>query len=103
MGEVMARYKLISAGQIVNIALFDDPRVALEAGYVPARDDDQIVFALPSEKDAARARLAAIDAESGMSRLLRETLRSLAGANAPALLVQFEAEAAAERAKLAAK
>lgn len=56
---------------------------------------------VPTEKEAALARLAELDAQSGMSRLMRETLRALAGSSAPAQLVAIETEAASERAKLA--
>lgn len=55
---------------------------------------------IPTEKEAALARLAELDAQSGMPRLMRETLRAIAGAQAPAALVAVEAEAAAEREKL---
>lgn len=58
---------------------------------------------VPTAKEAALARLAAIDAESGMPRMMRETLRAIAGAQAPAALVAVETEAAAEREKLRAK
>lgn len=58
---------------------------------------------IPTAKEAALARLEAIDAESGMPRMMRETLRAIAGAQAPAQLIAIETEAATERAKLAAK
>lgn len=58
---------------------------------------------VPTEKEAALARLAELDAQSGMPRLMRETLRAIAGAQAPAQLIAIETEAATERAKLAAK
>lgn len=51
-------------------------------------------------KPSAVAKLAEIDAKSGMSRLMRETLMTLAGAAAPATLKNYETQAAAERAKL---
>ena len=56
----------------------------------------------PNAKDLARAKLAQVDAETGMSRLLRETLIALADKNGTVVtfLKAKEAEAAAERAKL---
>lgn len=54
-----------------------------------------------TEAEQALEALAEIDRASGMPRLLRETLLSIAGASAPAKLTQYEAQAAAHRAKLA--
>lgn len=56
---------------------------------------------VPTEAEAAEAALVEIDRKSGMSRLMRETLIAIAGASAPAMLVQHEQNAAAQRAKLA--
>ena len=99
MGVVM-RFKKVENGKITNIVLFDSVESAAYLGYVPALDTD-VIHSMPmDEKTAALAKLAAIDAESGMNRLLRETLRALAGDKAPARLIALEADAAAERAKL---
>jgi hypothetical protein len=50
--------------------------------------------------ESAAEKLLVIDRITGMSRLLRESLIGIAGANAPASLVAKETEAAAERVKL---
>ena len=63
-------------------------------------DGAAFVDVAPDAKTLAAAKLAEIDARSGMSRLMRETLIALAGANAPATLKTYETQAAAERAKL---
>lgn len=54
----------------------------------------------PSQSQIARAALREIDEKAGMSRTLRETLISIAGQNAPAVLVSYEAQAAIHRGKL---
>lgn len=53
-----------------------------------------------SEAEIAIERLAEIDRESGMPRLLRETLIAIARQAAPARIVALEAEAAINRGKL---
>lgn len=58
---------------------------------------------LPNEvkvKREALERLNAIDAETGMNRLTRETLIAIADSKAPAKLVEAETKAASERLKL---
>ena len=106
------RYAQIDkAGRVV--ALLDCATQVVAPHMILVEDGQEVIgmrwtgsgfeLVVPTEKEAALAKLAAIDAASGMPRLMRETLRGLAGANAPALLVAYEAEAALERAKLAAK
>lgn len=63
---------------------------------------DGAAFVAPvvTDADLARAELVQIDRDSGMPRLLRETLLAIAGASAPAKLVEHETKAAAARARL---
>ncbi|MDZ7593218.1 MAG: hypothetical protein U0932_01075 [Thiobacillus sp.] len=54
-----------------------------------------------TEAETALEELRAIDAETGMTRLMRETLIAIAGAAVPAKLAEAEARAAVGRGKLA--
>lgn len=54
-----------------------------------------------TEAETAIEALSAIDVETGMTRLMRETLIAIAGAAAPAKLADAEARAALARGKLA--
>ena len=106
------RYAQIDkSGRVV--ALLDCAKSVVASHMILIEDDQDVIGqrwtgsgfepVVPTAKEAALARLAAIDAESGMPRMMRETLRAIAGAQAPAALVAVETEAAAEREKLRAK
>ena len=53
-----------------------------------------------TKKEKAADRLRKIDEETGMTRMMRETLLAIAGVNAPIALVEKEAEAELERVNL---
>lgn len=53
-----------------------------------------------SKRDAAMRKLERLDKESGMSRLMRETLLAIAGSSAPARLSEVEQDAQQARADL---
>jgi hypothetical protein len=55
-----------------------------------------------TKKQEKKAALAALDAECGMPRLLRETLVAIGGATVPQTLKDIEANAATLRGELAA-
>jgi len=72
------------------------------AAATAAAEKDATEKAAATAEAAARqvlTDLAAIDAETGMSRLQRETLLAIAGTKAPAKLSEAEAKAAILRAK----
>ena len=106
---MMNRYAQISAaGDVFAVSQLSGPIEAPDMIAI-GPDDDVLgkrwdggawVVRVPTEAEAAAAALAEIDRRSGMSRLLRETLRAIAGQAAPATLVQYETDAAAHRAKL---
>lgn len=88
----MSRYQLSNGNRIVASADF------IAAHYpdaVPLPDDPDI-----AESDQAMAELAALDAKTGMSRMMRETLIAIAGNAAPKSLKDVEASASALRVKV---
>lgn len=95
----MARYKQVEGGKIVNIVECSDEH-AQRVGMIKAEAADRIHEEAPSVKEIAARALVDIDAKAGMPRLMRETLLAIAGDKAPKQLVDIEAQAALERAKL---
>ena len=94
-GRVVA--SLETEGDMTGVpGMIEGPESAVGKRHV----DGDFVDIPKTEKELAAEKLAEIDAKTGMSRLLRETLISMAGAAAPKTLTDAEAEAAINRGKL---
>lgn len=105
--RMVTRYAIVKSGVVVNVVMADEPPALVRSWFASDTANigdlhDGVTFTAPppDEKALAAAKLAEIDRKSGMSRLLRETLLAVAGANAPQVLRDYEAEAATHRARL---